>query len=371
MKDIFFFANTLWFLVNFKNSFILSFARQPNVNVYLVYFTFGPPISKSYFDEYRVSNVKCINFLEYVLRYSYNLNPFKRTYLFYTIIPLALNSFPFLFPFGFKVFTVEGLGRLFSSRRSIHRSLRRVIIHIYSYVFSFYADAVCVLNYEDYSYLLKRSICSIAKLHVVPGTGVPLSTFTPLSCQPSKNLVSHAPFVFTYIGRVNEDKGFWVFISAAICAASRASYTFRFVAVIPEKDISCFTSSELDIFHQHNITLSPYSSSVIEYYRSTHVLVIPTVYAEGLSRVALEASILGVPIIAFHNQGLSRLFGDKDSVLLLSNKTVASLSSAMIAMYHDWTEYIQRTPYTSKSISLLYSDTQSVSAMNSILSSLV
>ena len=56
--------------------------------------------------------------------------------------------------------------------------------------------------------------------------------------------------------------------------------------------------------------IEEYSTSPIDFYANAKIIVIPSTYGEGLSRVALEAGFLGVPIAAVQNRGLASLFID-------------------------------------------------------------
>ena len=59
-----------------------------------------------------------------------------------------------------------------------------------------------------------------------------------------------------------------------------------------------------------NILLEEYVVDPINYYANSKLIVIPSTYGEGLSRVALESGLLGIPIVAIVNRGLSSLFID-------------------------------------------------------------
>ena len=59
-----------------------------------------------------------------------------------------------------------------------------------------------------------------------------------------------------------------------------------------------------------NILLKEYVVDPINYYANSKLIVIPSTYGEGLSRVALESGLLGIPIVAIVNRGLSSLFMD-------------------------------------------------------------
>ena len=56
--------------------------------------------------------------------------------------------------------------------------------------------------------------------------------------------------------------------------------------------------------------LEKYLKDPLSYYCSALLVVLPTTYGEGLSRVALESGLLGIPVAAMNNRGISSLFMD-------------------------------------------------------------
>ena len=55
----------------------------------------------------------------------------------------------------------------------------------------------------------------------------------------------------------------------------------------------------------------------------------PSIYPEGLSRVALEASLLGIPVAAFHNRGISTVIKDGQNGELTMDTTPHGISKVI------------------------------------------
>ena len=70
------------------------------------------------------------------------------------------------------------------------------------------------------------------------------------------------------------------------------------------------SSSLKSYFLKIGVEIKEYIDEPLTYYASSKLIVLPTTYGEGLSRVALEAAFLGVPVAAIHNRGISSLFMD-------------------------------------------------------------
>ena len=78
----------------------------------------------------------------------------------------------------------------------------------------------------------------------------------------------------------------------------------------PKKDIDKMSSSLKSYLIKLEIEINEYIDEPLTYYASSKLIVLPTTYGEGLSRVALESAFLGVPVAAIHNRGISSLFMD-------------------------------------------------------------
>ena len=57
------------------------------------------------------------------------------------------------------------------------------------------------------------------------------------------------------------------------------------------------TNSEIEYLHDIGIEIHPYLAEPYEYYKESKVIIIPTTYGEGLSRVLLESLYLSIPIL--------------------------------------------------------------------------
>ena len=173
------FANTLWFINNFKLPLIEELINK-NFEIEVIYLRLGPPISSK--TKFASDSVYTYTFINYLLR-SFkriaNRKKIKSTFLFsFTIGPILLSTLP-VFNKHIKFATLEGLGRVFSSRTIFFRILKRFIQVIYRIIFTNFYKGIFVLNYADYAYLLERKMVQISKLHIIPGTGINSKIFNP------------------------------------------------------------------------------------------------------------------------------------------------------------------------------------------------
>ena len=94
-------------------------------------------------------------------------------------------------------------------------------------------------------------------------------------------------------------------------------YTFRIIC--PNEEINKITKEEIDFFKKLNIQLKPYLVEPYSYYSESRALIVPSTYGEGLSRVVLEASYFGIPILASKINGIEEILPKDYKYFIKSN----------------------------------------------------
>ena len=315
------FANTLWFIHNFKIPLVEELIKK-NFEIEIIYIRLGPPVSNKSKELFK--SIRIYTFCDYIFfslkRILFNKNKSKRVLFSFTIGPILLSVLP-LFNSFYKYATLEGLGRVFSSRMIFYRFLKRIIQIVYKIIFLNYYKGIFVLNYSDYAFLLEKKIVQISKLFIIPGTGIDSKIFNPSNLlkyrkeigiiKNKSSKINFDDFYITYIGRISVDKGFYRFLGAINHLISDPKYSkLLFRIVCPKNDLKSIDNDLKSFLKNNNVLLSEYVSNPLKFYANSKLIVIPTTYGEGLSRVALEAGFLGIPIAALNNRGLSSLFMD-------------------------------------------------------------
>lgn len=319
-RKVFLFANTLWFINRFKSSLILDLLKR-NYEVNIIYFRKGPikDLENLNINKY---SIKIQNFINFFIDQYLKIPQKNHTInilLSFTIGPIILSSLP-LFKKYKRFATLEGLGRIFTSKNIIFLFLKFFIIRYYKFIFYKKYDAVFVLNHLDFSFLLESNIAPISKLFILPGTGVDSSIYNPenLFLERNKNGLIDEKGNFkdqlsyiSYIGRISSEKGFFRFLAAILYLLNDNSEKYnKFRIICPKKDINKMSNSLKSYLSGLKIQIYEYIDEPISYYASSKLIVLPTTYGEGLSRVALESAFLGLPVAAIHNRGISSLFMD-------------------------------------------------------------
>lgn len=321
--EVVIFANTLWFILNFKKSLIDELLKK-GYGVKILFLRIGPVfnLEEEFINQKEnLSIYPFMNFCFHILKkeiQSRRANG-RKILLAFTISPIILSSLPLFYSYE-KYATLEGLGRVFTSKYIIFRILRRFVERIYKFLFLRIYKSVFVLNHVDFSYMLENNILPISKINVIPGTGINKQIFNPLNIFKLRlkrgiidknHILDKSNMFVTYMGRISVDKGFYRFLSSALSLIDDSKYSdLKFRIVAPSKDIEILSEDLKSFLKEKNFVVEKYLKDPLTYYASALLIVLPTTYGEGLSRVALESGLLGIPVAAMNNRGISSLFMD-------------------------------------------------------------
>ena len=339
-NNIIFFANTLWFLNKFKYELIKDISRDNKITC--IYLREGPPYDIDKIKELkRVNNVKFVNLKTFILNHIssiiYSSLKLKRKNLSYqkiiifTIGPILISLFLPNFYKKKTVYVLEGLGRIFSSSKNINQLLKIFIIRIYRFLFK-KCNMVFVLNYHDYLFLVENNICQLNKIRVLPGTGVNHVQIDNSISKKRKGLK-----YIDYIGRIIVEKGFYKFILTRLNFKKfypELDKLFTFRIISPQEDIDKLSKDEMDFLIQNNVVIKPYLIEPFSFYEESKALIVPSTYGEGLSRVVLEASYIGIPILATKIKGIEEIL-PKDYKYFIKSNNPFSISQQLSDMLKD------------------------------------
>lgn len=324
-KRIIFFANTLWFLNNFKNFYINELSKKYIIK--LLYLNKGN-ISENQKKIYKSNDINEISFKNIRnITSLINLNSNKSIIISHTLPCILLT--PLLFHCSKdKIAVLEGLGRVFSSKRTRYYFLKNIVKYIYKILFFNYYSKIIVLNYSDYSYIINSNIAPLFKIAYLPGTGIDTNYFSKKNLSQIKNHQSKYKNkdmkTIAMISRLNIEKGFVTFLSSIEALKKYKPKLFKKLnklLIVPKHDID-----NLDIQLKKHISLLEielltYKNNPIDIYRDIDILIHPTNYYEGCSRVILEAGALQIPIIATKNRGIIDIIPNNNYGYILDNKS--------------------------------------------------
>ena len=339
-QNIIFFSNTLWFLIKFKNRFIKQLTN--NNNITCIYLRKGPVLEKEAIAELTNTNKVCFFSLKEFLKKQYlenNLSLLRskskkisyQKIIVFTIGPIILSSFLSKSNKKKITYVLEGMGRIFSSKKRKYLFMKYLIIKIYRFLFK-KCKNVCVLNSYDALFLVENNICSINKLIILPGNGLNINKIEKGFEYKKLNTK-----YIDYIGRIIVEKGFYKFLFTKnnflkYYPQYGRKYIFRIIC--PEEDIRKLSENEKTFLKKQEIEIKPYLSSALDYYKESRALIVPSSYGEGLSGVVLEACYLGIPILASRSRGIQEYF-PHDYKYFIKSYNPFSMSQQLADMLND------------------------------------
>lgn len=241
--------------------------------------------------------------------------------LAYFLKPIVIATIAKLF-FPFRLTSlIEGLGHTFTGNKPT--IFRRFVKSLLQLALKF-SDKVIFLNIRDKEELfLCKDFETSEKIRVLPGIGVDLKYYK-FSTMP------RPPVNFLFLSRLLKAKGLLEFINSAHeMQRSKSIATFSVYGQVDDS-IHGVESKVLDKMHAEGvINYGGVVHDVREVIKSSHVLVLPTFYREGLPRCIQEAMAMGRPVITTDFSGCSGIIEEKVNGLIVSSQNVVSLVNAM------------------------------------------
>ena len=206
--------------------------------------------------------------------------------------------------------------------------LRGLVEHLYRRALR-RSTTVFFQNPEDRDLFVERGIVSAEQAVLLPGSGVDLAHFTPVVKDAGSTQVT-----FLLAGRLLWDKGVGQFVEAARqIRRNHPQARFRILGLVERKSAAAVPASKL---HEWA------GEGVIEYLGSTDdvrpafaqadCVVLPSYYREGVPRVLLEASAMGIPVITTDTPGCREAVDHGVTGLLCEPRSVDSLTTAIEGM---------------------------------------
>jgi glycosyltransferase involved in cell wall biosynthesis len=219
---------------------------------------------------------------------------------------------------------VSGLGTAFITRnwitavvRALYRAaLRRVATAFFQ-------------NPDDLQLFLHDRLVVTEKARLLPGSGVNVDRFTPMSKQRDAG----TPFRFLLLGRLLWDKGIAEFVEAARQLRARnVNAEFVLMGFAGSENRSAVSMNTIQNWVDEGlITYFPPALDVRPMLAMAHCVVLPS-YREGAPRSLLEASSMGIPIITSDVPGCRQAIEDGVTGYLSKVRNAHDLAEKMERM---------------------------------------
>lgn len=320
--------NTAWYIYNFRRN-LIQHLQKNGVEVHAIcpHDSYVPKLESLgvvchgwKLEPHAVNPVK--EFVALVSLYSILKRLAPEAVLSFTIkCNIYTGLIRLLLPFR-MVANISGLGRVFDQRGLVVKSvcwLYRLALRK--------TEKVFLQNKEDYSTFVNLGLVSPLNAALLPGSGVDVSSFIPQSKPPA----SGEPRKFLMLGRLVVKKGFDDYLTAA--------------RALKEKNIPCEclilgkaedTEDSQELLERIKKAESEgivkylgHTDGVMSFLQKVDVVVLPSMYNEGVPRSLLEALACGKPIVTSDWKGCRETVIPGENGLLVPAGDATALSEAM------------------------------------------
>ena len=210
---------------------------------------------------------------------------------------------------------ITGLGNSFSSSLfgiNISNILFRVVSNL--------ATKTIFQNNDDKSLFLSNKLIPLHKSKLIVSSGVDINHFKFID---RKNKINKKPIVLI-ISRLLKQKGILEFIEVAKKTLKQGSDA-RFI-IIGEEFVGHPDAISVEMLRNHNsIQFLGKIKDVKKYIAKADIFLFPSYYREGVPRVILEASAMGLPTVAFDVPGVREAIIDGKTGYLVKKHSTNDL----------------------------------------------
>ena len=224
----------------------------------------------------------------------------------------------------FQINAITGMGYLFTGEKARSSLTRRVVVFCLQKFLSGKNCRTVVQNQDDQAALLNLGISRAETLFLISGSGVNLEKFTPSDVQKTGNVK------ILMASRILIDKGVREYVAAARkILALRTDVEFLLAGTPDPGNPSAIGIKEIETWRDiKGFEYLNYVENMKQLLDSIDIAVLPS-YREGLPRSLLEASACQLPCVASDVPGCNYVVDDGVTGYLVQPKTVGELALAM------------------------------------------
>ena len=239
--------------------------------------------------------------------------------LLFTMKPVILGSFACLLCRCRYICTLTGMGSFFLRSR-----VTKLVLKLLLKGSLIRASKIFVQNTEDRDYVTDLTLRHQTPIELVCGSGVNLETF---SFRP---MTDEGKPIFLLVARIIRDKGICEFFEAAKIIRNKGiNAGFLIAGPLGVNNPTSLSSGDFQsLLSDDFVSYLGEVENVKDYIAEASCVVLPS-YREGLSRVLLEASAVGRPIITTNVPGCRDLVTNGFNGFLCAARNPHKLAEAM------------------------------------------
>ena len=339
-KKILLFANTDWYLYNFRLS-LAKGLRDRGWEVVLV----SP--SGRYSEELRSLGFKWLPF-EFATG---GVNPFVELGVIFRLIRLYRAEKPDLVHhFTIKcviygaiaarvsgnvptVHSITGLGYIFTDTGVKAKTLKLLTSFFYRYILSMKNTRVIFQNSQDLDYFVSTSLVNKSQTKLIRGSGVDTNIFCSNSPGEDK---SEGVVSILFASRLIKEKGIRELVKAVNMLRTRNVPVQLLIAgeIYPDNP-SSLIADEVNSFKSDGIKVLGHVDEIHALMSSCDIVALPSFYREGTPKILIEAAAMEKPIVATDIAGCQGLVKDGVNGYLVPVQDVGALSASIEKLVAD------------------------------------
>ena len=229
--------------------------------------------------------------------------------------------------------TITGMGRIFTED-SFRNSILKTIYNIVQKLISKRVDHTIFQNDDDAAYYVKHKLLDQRKASVVKSSGLDLLKYTENIDQNKVMKLKHelklapAKTTFILVSRMVKQKGILDYLEAAKKCFENG-YNFNFLLIGQLDSDESITFEQINFYNKY-VKFLGRREDVKELLVLSDVFVLPTYYREGVPRVLLEASAIGLGLIATNMPGCKDVVTDDYNGKLVNIKDIDDLYEKIV-----------------------------------------
>ena len=228
--------------------------------------------------------------------------------------------------------TITGMGRIFTEN-NLKNSILKFIYNIIQKIINYKVDFTIFQNEDDYTYYIKNKLLKKEKAFIVKSSGLNINKFiSNISEKKIKKLKRKLSLkdtkTFILVSRMVKQKGILNYLEAAkMCYENGYKYNFLLVG-----QLDTDSSISIDDINKYSkyVKYLGRREDVKELMSISDIFVLPTYYREGVPRVLLEASALGLALITTNMPGCKDIVIDEYNGKLVNIKDSKDLYEKMV-----------------------------------------
>ncbi|MBS0972387.1 glycosyltransferase family 4 protein [Serratia rubidaea] len=221
------------------------------------------------------------------------------------------------------VFTIPGLGTVFSSKQFRFKFMRLFVSYAYKLIAKTTRSIFVFENHDDYNFFVTKKIIHKSQGIVINGAGVNTEQFPYFELTGSNTLL--------FAARMLKDKGLFDLLEAVKNLRNRGqNVTLNVAGLLDTESDDAISEEQLCQLHEDGvINWLGACDNMPEQIRQSAVVCLPTTYGEGVPRILIEAASCGRAIVTTDVSGCREIALDGYNAKLVYPGDVEALTQAL------------------------------------------